>query len=429
MSDRSHEFVVVGSGAGGATVALELARRGREVLVVERGRREPDLGRVRPAFGYYDTGTLGFWPRTSREGVIIWTAGMAGGTTVVSCANGVPCLEAELAALGADVSAELREVSDEMGVAPAADELLGEGAARIGAAAQGLGYRMVRMPKYIDATRCGHCANCVLGCRCGAKWTALSYLDEAVSRGAETLYGTTVHEVIVENGRARGLRVSGPDGRSEVRAGTVILAAGGLASPVILQNSGLSDAGSGLFADLFVNTYGVARDVGQSAEPPMTLVDDEFREAEGFILSPFINPRPWVRFYELGLRGPLMPSARLLGIMTKIADEAGGRVDRDGRFSKAVTPADRARLDAGAEHSRRILEAAGAEPKSIVVTRVQGAHPGGTAAIGKLVDADLRTRVEGLYVCDASVLPTAPGLPPILTICALAKRLGRRLAG
>ncbi len=428
MAEHSYEFVVVGSGAGGATVALELARGGRRVLVVERGKRENDLGRVRPAFGYYDTGTLGIWPRKSRQGVIIWTASMAGGTTVVSCANGVPCLEAELAALGADVSAELREVSEEMGVAPACDQLMGEGAARIGAAAQGLGYRMVRMPKFIDPNRCSRCANCVLGCRCGAKWTALSYLDEAVARGAETLFGATVQEVIVENGRARGLRVSGEDGPAEVRADTVVLAAGGLASPVILQNSGLADAGSGLFADLFVNTYGLARDVGQAAEPPMTLVDDEFREKEGFILSPFVNPRPWVRFYELGLRGLLRPSERLLGIMTKIADEPSGRVHPDGSFSKPVTDADWERLDAGAEHSRRILEAAGAAPKSILVTRVQGAHPGGTAAIGKVVDAELQTRVRGLFVCDASVLPTAPGLPPILTICALGKRLGRRLA-
>ena len=381
-----------------------------------------------PAYGYYDTGALGILPRKSQEGVIVWTARMAGGTTIVSCGNGVPCLEKELAALGADVSAELREVSAEMGVAPACDELLSEGAARIGAAAQELGYRMVRMPKFINAARCSKCAQCVLGCRRGAKWTALSYLDEAVSRGADTLFGTTVHEVIVERSRARGLRVTGPDGRKEIRAGAVILAAGGLASPVILQRSGLKDAGAGLFADLFVNTYGVARDVSLSAEPTMTLVDDEFRAERGFILSPFINPRRLVRYYEMGLRGAMLPTGRLLGIMTKIADEPTGRVHPDGRFSKAVTPADRSKLDAGSAHAARILAAAGADPKSIVVSRVQGAHPGGTAALGKVVDAQLQTAIERLFVCDASVLPTSPGLPPILAICALARRLGKQLA-
>ena len=67
MSDRNYEFVVVGSGAGGATVAAELARRGRQVLVVERGQRERSLGRVRPAFGYYETGAFGVMPRKSRR--------------------------------------------------------------------------------------------------------------------------------------------------------------------------------------------------------------------------------------------------------------------------------------------------------------------------------------------------------------------------
>jgi choline dehydrogenase-like flavoprotein len=179
---------------------------------------------------------------------------------------------------------------------------------------------------------------------------------------------------------------------------------------------------------MFVNTYGVTRDVSLAYEPTMTLVDDEFRAERGFILSPFINPRRLVRVYELGLRGAMLPTRRLLGIMTKINDEPTGRVHPDGRFSKAVTTSDRAKLDAGSAHSARILTAAGADPKSIVVSRVQGAHPGGTAAIGKVVDARLQTAIQGLYVCDASVLPTSPGLPPILTICALARRLGKQLA-
>jgi len=63
-----------------------------------------------------------------------------------------------------------------------------------------------------------------------------------------------------------------------------------------------------------------------------------------------------------------------------------------------------------------------------VVSKVAGGHPGGTAAIGEIVDKDLQTEVNNLFACDASVLPTAPGLPPILTIVALAKRLAKQLA-
>jgi|WetSurMetagenome_2_1015567.scaffolds.fasta_scaffold789070_1 hypothetical protein len=58
----------------------------------------------------------------------------------------------------------------------------------------------------------------------------------------------------------------------------------------------------------------------------------------------------------------------------------------------------------------------------------RGAHPGGTAAIGEVVDNELRVKGrEGPYVCDVSVFPFAPGLPPILTITAIGKWLGKRM--
>ena len=123
-----------------------------------------------------------------------------------------------------------------------------------------------------------------------------------------------------------------------------------------------------------------------------------------------------------------MPANRTLGFMTKIVDESTGCVYPDGTFSKAITKRDRARLDEGSRISKEILIKAGVDSKSIVVSKVQGAHPGGTAAVGKIVDNNLQTSVDNLFVCDASVLPTSPGLPPIMTIIALGKRLARTLA-
>jgi choline dehydrogenase-like flavoprotein len=49
--------------------------------------------------------------------------------------------------------------------------------------------------------------------------------------------------------------------------------------------------------------------------------------------------------------------------------------------------------------------------------------------VGDLLDSDLKTEYDNLYVCDCSVIPEAWGLPPTLTIIGLGKRLAKHLTG
>jgi choline dehydrogenase-like flavoprotein len=134
------------------------------------------------------------------------------------------------------------------------------------------------------------------------------------------------------------------------------------------------------------------------------------------------------RFAELDTRAFATPTSKLLGLMVKIRDERSGCIHADGTISKPVTNEDRARLEKGVNISKEILVQAGAEENSFLISKPQGAHPGGTAAIGEVVNNKLGTEVENLFVCDASILPVAPGLPPILTIVALGKWLAKSLA-
>jgi choline dehydrogenase len=62
-------------------------------------------------------------------------------------------------------------------------------------------------------------------------------------------------------------------------------------------------------------------------------------------------------------------------------------------------------------------------------------HPVGTCAMGRAgdgastVDADGRVHgIEGLYVADASIIPTVPRANTNLAVLALAERLGERFA-
>ena len=79
----------------------------------------------------------------------------------------------------------------------------------------------------------------------------------------------------------------------------------------------------------------------------------------------------------------------------------------------------------GYDKAIKILLKLGVLPESIVATSLKGAHPGGTAAIGEVVNNDFETEIKGVYVCDASLIPEAPGRPPILTIVAIAKKVAK----
>ena len=429
MRHEEHDVLVVGSGAGGATVAREFTKRGKTVQVVERGEYATKLGNFRNILPYFDANRITRTPRKSNEGVILWRTQMAGGSTIVSCGNGTRCLEQEFSDFGIALDREFAEAEAEMGLAPIDDSLLSDGSRVIAEAAHDLGYEMEPMPKFIDPERCKTCGQCVMGCPNDAKWNATRYLDEAIDAGADVTYQTIVERVLIEGGKAVGVEGTGPRGRPVVcRAKAVILSAGGLGTPVILQNSGIQDAGSQFFTDLLVNVYGVTDGVNLLREPPMAMVNHEFHADRGFILSPYINHNRLVRAMELGPRGLSLPANRLLGLMVKTADSLTGRVFPDGSVSKPVTDEDQARLDEGAAIATEILVKAGADPKSVVLSGLQGGHPGGTAAIGRVVNENLQTSVDGLFVCDASVLPRAPGMPPILTLVALGKWLARRMA-
>jgi len=427
MYDKIYDYLIVGSGAGGATLAKELAQRKKDVLVVETGKIEEKVGEFDIARKFYDGDHLLRIPRKSKEGVIIWRTLMAGGSTVVSCGNGIRCLEKELNELGINLQEEFDQVEKELQVAPISERLLSNGSKRIRQAATDLGINMELMPKIINPEICRKCGNCVLGCVKGAKWTALNYLKSAMNDDCEVVFESNVKKVITENGRVKGVMIFGKSGKREILAKKVILSAGGIGTPIILQNSGIEGSGTNLFVDLFLNVYGTTEDerLNQVFEPGMALVSMDFHKSKGFLISPYVNHSNSVKFLEFGLKGFVMSDKKTLGLMVKTTDDPIGHVYPNGLVSKPVTENDRKRLKEGVDMAKGILQKAGA--KSIKISRLQGAHPGGTAAIGKVVDKNLQTKIEGLFLCDASVLPVTPGLPPILTIVALAKKLAKSI--
>jgi len=152
----------------------------------------------------------------------------------------------------------------------------------------------VKLEKFIDPEKCEprYC-NCMMGCPKDAKWTSREYLDEAKRWGAEVIPKVKVDEVMVENGEAVGVKGWQKGvGEIEVEADTVILSAGGMGTPVILQNSGVYDAGQGFFCDPLVFTVGFHPTLKGGFDPPMCVGTFDFLDSEGFLLSPVVDP--WV---------------------------------------------------------------------------------------------------------------------------------------
>ncbi|MHC1599906.1 MAG: FAD-dependent oxidoreductase [Candidatus Methanospirareceae archaeon] len=394
--------IIVGSGAGGATVAKELSEKGVEVVLIEKG---PTI-EEKEAFKYY--------ANTSSEVEILRTVCL-GGSTTVSAGNGVIALEKELRGLGIDLTDEFEEAERELGIRTLPDSHFGEGTKGIMAAAENLGFDVKKMPKFIDPAKCIPCGKCASGCPSGAKWTALEFVKEAEKNGAKIITDLPVDDILIKNGEVVGVRSKD----KVLPADIVVLSAGALETPRLLRKQGLPTTPQ-LFVDTFTTIGGILEGIKLNKEVTMNASIG----FEDFVLYPHFSNHLVKRLVERRIK---VSSEDVLGIMVKIRDEEVGEVDKD--VKKGITNKDAALLAEGAAIAGSILEEAGADPSTFVSTPVRGAHPGGTARIGEAVDKNLATEVSGLYVADASVLPAAPCAPPILTIVALAKYVSKIIIG
>jgi len=398
-----NNIIVVGSGAGGATVARELAIQGMDVTLIEKGSSVPS----EKAFQCYDNLDVG---------VELLKTTCLGGTTLVTAGNAVRTCQQEFQKLGIDLSGEFEEVEAELKVGPLPDTHFGEGTMKIMEASASLGLTMEKMPKFINPAECVPCGKCAFGCPRNAKWSSLEYLAEAEKHGAHIVDNSPVTRIITQAGQVKGVEILNSENgvKKEYIADTVILCSGAIETPRLLRSAGLN-AGERLFVDTFVTVGGVLPGINFYKEVSMNGL---YKKEKRFILSPH---------YSSLLTSPNQVTEKdILGIMVKIPDESSGRVDASGVF-KQSTSQDVGLMAEGCAAAGAILTEAGVSPDTLVSTPARGAHPGGTAAVGEVVDKNLETEIENLFVADASVFPRAPGAPPVLTILALAKRLAKHV--
>jgi choline dehydrogenase-like flavoprotein len=389
--------IVVGSGAGGATVTKELASKGINVTLLEKG----PFTKIGNAYEHYDNADVG---------VELLQTCCIGGTTTVTAGNAVRTCQEQLKNMGIDLEDDFTAIENEMGVSTLPDTHFGPGTELIMNKAESMGFNVQKMPKFIDPKECKPCGKCAFGCPKNSKWTSKEYVDDAKDHDARIVENTEVTELITVDGEIKGVKCDD----KEFLADIVVISAGGIETPRILRRAGLN-AGNNLFVDTFVTVGGVLKDIKFKNEVQMNALI----KLDDLIMAPHYSGMLFDKLQNHKAR-----ENDILAMMIKIGDEGSGRV-REEYIEKYSTAKDVGLLAKGSAAAGAILTEAGVDPTTLTSTIARGAHPGGTAAIGEIVDKNLETEISGLFAADASVFPMAPGAPPVLTIVALARRLGR----
>lgn len=411
------DAIIAGSGPAGATIARELSKRGKRVLVLERGGSGP----LKEGFGMasiVNGVSVG-------DGLAAMRAFTTGGTTAVYFAAAhLPPLD-EFRALGIDLSAEVEEAKAELPLTELPDEILGAQAIRTRQSATQLGYAWDKSLMLVDLSKCRS------GYSYEAKWNARTYLREAVEHGATLVTRARVTKVLVEDGRAVGVEYELRKGKKDVEtcratAAKVVLSAGAAASPFILKNSGMTQVlNSGFYCHPNLAVFGTVPGLkgGENFVGSMgTIVDGNIALGDANVSRTFfrmmmLRNRRFVRAFQ---------HSRTIGVGAMVREGLGGGLREDGRYYKQLQKDDLDKLKKGEEMARRIVTNAGG--RDLFTTAVSSAQIGGTIRIRKHVDETLQTETANLHVCDGSIIPETLQISPTLTLICLGKYLAKHLS-
>ncbi len=424
-NEQKFDVIVVGTGAGGATVARELSRKKKKVLMLEWGDYVPLTGSFKHCFKSLLFPGRGLLFTNQMLGLLRGID--TGGSTVFSCATFFPVPFEMLKSYGIDITAEVEEQKKELPIAPLKDEMIGPMSKRIMESAQDLGYNWQKLDKcmYQDKWKPEYKFS-HYGDPHGVKWSARMYVEEAIANEASLINGAKVKKVIIEKKTAIGVEYKKDGKKLKVFAPKIIISAGGIGSPVILRASGIKEAGYNFFFDPVIVVRGIVKDIDvPSHEIPMAA--GIHMEDEGYIMTDMAFPAAItaISAFQVFRFDKMLSRRKTLQIMIKAKDALYGKLTDNGGVRKNLKRDDKQKLMRGFERAKKILKNAGA--KSIFKTWYFAGHPGGTVKVGELVDSNLKTKYENLYVCDCSVIPEAWGLPPVATIIGLGKRLSKHL--
>jgi choline dehydrogenase-like flavoprotein len=490
------DAVVIGSGAGGGVVAAELSAAGKDVIVLEEGGyyNEADFNQLElEMMGklYYQGG----FAATSDAAIALIAGGCLGGGTVVNYTTSFRSpdwLREEwanhygLTAFATDeYTASMDAVYERLGV-NAAHNRVSARERVLERGMQKLGWHAAYMPRNVQGcTQDANCGFCGYGCQSGAKQSTLkTYLLDAYRRRARIVVNCKVDRVLIEDGRAVGVRATVrqpemPAFTLIIRSRAVVAAAGAIGTPALLQRSSVRSPAVGRWLRLHpgVAVLGVFDETLRPWEGSLQAVySDEWINLDGRYHGVKLESGPMhpaILAHAIPWRDPtqyrrlmrLLPNMSVLAPLVR--DHGGGRVTaKDGaaRVDYRMGKDDLADIRRGIQASVQIMEAGGAREiftgQSAYIAYRPGQRGGidafmnevdragygpgqmgyfsfhqmGSCRMGNdpatsVVGPDHQAHVvKGLFVADGSAFPSASGVNPMITIMAMAHRASRFIA-
>ena len=340
-----------------------------------------------------------------------------GGTTTLATGNAVR-YDGALRALGIDLDEQFDELYRELPVTTDHQKHWTETTKKMFRLFENLGLDPVVTPKLMQASQCVECGHCAIGCPTGAKWDTRRLVEEALQKGAELITNCRVVGLDIADRTVQAVHAVRQGKKETYQADLAILAAGGLGTPVILQNSGISCQNT-LFVDPVLCIAGPLPDIGQDHQLLMPFISQQ----DGYILSPYMDYLSF--FFHRDWR---MPMRNIASIMIKLADDSKGGTNGK-KIDKTMTQADWRRMEKAIAQSRKILAQLGVREQDQFSGILNAGHPGGMLPLTEKEKDSLHhpSLPENLYVSDATILPCSMGNPPMLTIMALAKKIAAGL--
>ena len=320
---------------------------------------------------------------------------------------------------------------------------------------------------YDGRAACNHCGPCLIGCVNRAKSsTDETYWPKAIALGVELRANAIAQEIVIQGGRAAGVRYRGADGRDHWQGASYVVAAGnGIGTARLLLASGIDSPALG--RNLMFHPAAYVRGMfteeldGPVGPVGCAIYSHEFYEtdpARGFkrgihlqvtrenaLLAQAMRLQPaWGREAYGKLREEFRHSIVIL-VQAEDLPEVHNRVsltdslEADGlpgvRLDYKLSDRSRRSLDFGIERAEEVLRAAGAyRIERLALAPATGWHLLGTARMGRdpatsVTDGRGRChKAPNLLVADGSLFTTAGAVNPGSTIGALGLRIAEELA-